>query len=108
MYGDAYYQWIQSGSTTASAATSHGLFGTYNGLSMLNASGVVNIQILPSTNNLELLRSSALDSGFLFQTGGSIFYDLPPLSVNDARNLHFRNQTGASNATVRWNIWSRI
>lgn len=108
MYGDTRYEWVMSGSTTASAATAHSLFGTYNGLSALNANDTLHIQILPSTNNLELLNSSALTPGILFSTAQVSYYDMPPLRMASASSMHFRNQTGASNASVRWNVWRRV
>lgn len=108
MYGDTRYEFVQSGSTTASAATAHGLFGTYNGLSLLNQNDVLHVQILPLTNNLEILKSSALGTGMLFTTDLKSYYDLPPMSVSSASVIHFRNQTGASNATARWSVWRRV
>lgn len=108
MYGDTKYEWVQSGSTTASAATAHGLFGTYNGLSLLNLNDTLHLQIMAVTNNLELLKTSSLGTGFLFQTSASSYYDLPAMSRDSASQMHFRNQTGASNATVKWNVWRRV
>ncbi len=108
MYGDTRYEWVKSGSTTASAATAHLLFGTYNGLSNLNVNDTLHIQILPLTNNFELLRSSALETGFLFTTDSTFYYDLPPMRSGTASAMHFRNQTGASNATARWIVWRRV
>ncbi len=108
MYGDTKYEFVQSGSTTASAATAHSVFGTYNGLSLLNQDDVLHIQVLPLTNNFELLKSAALGTGMLFTTDTKTYYDIPPMRVGSASQLHFRNQTGASNATVRWTAWRRI
>lgn len=108
MYGDTNYQWVQSGSTTASAATAHGLFGAYNGLSLLNTNDVLHVQVMAITNNFELLKTVTPSTGFLFQTSASYYYDLPPMNCNSASQMHFRNQTGASNATVMWNIWRRV
>lgn len=108
MYGDTRYEWVQSGSTTASAATAHGLFGTYNGLSLLNTEDTLHIQILPVTNNFELLKTSTLSPGFLLTTDQKSYYDLPAQRVASASLLHFRNQTGASNSSFRWIAWRRI
>ncbi len=108
MYGDTRYEWVMSGSTTASAATAHSLFGTYNGLSSLNSGDVLHLQVLAGTNNVELLRTSGLTTGFSFPTGASVYYDLPPISLDAASQMHFRDATGASGASVRWNIWRRI
>lgn len=108
MYGDTKYEWVLSGSTTASAATAHFLFGAYNGLSLLNQNDVLHVQVMAQTNNFELLKTVALSPGFLFQTSASAYYDLPAMDRDSASQMHFRNQTGASNATVKWNIWRRI
>ena len=108
MYGDTKYEWVKSGSTTASAATAHSLFGAYNGLSLLNNDDVLHVQIMPVTNNLEILSGNDLGAGMLFDSGQTYYYDLPPVSVSTAKSLHFRNQTGASNSSVRFVAWRRI
>lgn len=108
MYGDTRYEWVKSGSTTASAATAHALFGAYNGLSLLNANDVVNVSVLPITNSAEILQSVALSPGMLISTSQSLYLDLPPMLVSDVRNLHFRNNVGASNSTVKWIVWRRV
>jgi len=108
MYGDTNYQWVQSGSTTASAATAHGLFGAYNGLSLLNANDVLRLQVLPVTNSAEILPSVTLSPGMLISTSQSLYQDLPPMTVSNVQNLHFRNNVGASNSTVKWVIWRRV
>jgi len=107
MYGDIRYEWVKSGSTAASAATAHLLFGAYNGLSLLNDNDVLNVQILAQNNPMELLQTVALSPGFPYFASGSIPYNLPAQSVKDVEALHFRNFT-AANTTVYWNIWRKI
>ena len=108
MYGDTRYEWVKSGSTTASAATAHLLFGTYNGLSQLNANDAVIVQVIPVTNSAEILPNSTLTPGMLVSTSQPLYQDLPPISVTNAKLLHFRNNVGASNSTVKWVIWRRV
>lgn len=108
MYGDTKYKWVVSGSTTASAATAHALFGSYNGLSLLNANDVVLISVMPVTNSAEILPSVSLTPGMFVSTSQNLHEPLLPMAVSDAMNLHFRNSVGASNSTIRWNIWRRV
>lgn len=108
MYGDTRYEWVKSGSTTASAATAHFLFDAYNGLSLLNANDVVIVSVLPVTNSAEILPNSTLTPGMFISTSQSLYQPLMPLSVTAANNLHFCNAVGASNSTVRWVVWRRI
>lgn len=108
MYGDTKYGWVQSGSTTASAATAHALFGAYNGLSLLNPNDVVVINIIPVTNSAEILPNSTLSPGMLISTSQNLYQPLMPMSAASAKDLHFRNNVGASNSTVRWTIWRRV
>ena len=107
MYGDTKYEWVKSGSTAASAATAHLLFGAYNGLSLLNDDDVLNVQILAQNNPMELLPTVALSPGFPYFASGSTIHDLPAQSVKDVEELHFRNFT-ILNTTVYWNIWRRV
>jgi hypothetical protein len=108
MYGDTKYSWVASGSTAASAATAHALFGNYSGLSLLNANDVLLINVLPVTNSAEILPSVSLTPGMFISTSQNLHEPLFPMAVSDVRNLHFRNAVGASNSTVRWNIWRRV
>jgi hypothetical protein len=108
MYGDTKFEWVASGSTTASAATAHALFGVYNGLSLLNPSDVLLVSVLPATNDAEILPSVTLSPGMLVSTSQSLYQPLMPMSALATRNLHFRNSVGASNSTLRWVVWRRV
>lgn len=107
MYGDTRYEWVKSGSTTASAATAHLLLGTYNGLSLLNAEETLGVQVLAITNSFDLLKDATLVPGFYCSTSAIIYQDIPPMKRGDVSNLHFRN-SAAGNATARWQIWRRV
>lgn len=108
MYGDTKFEWVASGSTTASAATAHSLFGAYNGLSLLNPSDVLLVSVFPVTNSAEILPSAVLSPGMTVSTSQSLYQPLMPMSALATRNLHFRNSVGASNSTMRWVVWRRV
>jgi len=101
-------QWVKSGSTTASAATAHLLFGLYNGLSLLDQAATVSVSVMAQTNNAEILPDATLEPGFAISVSQIQYQGLPVMTVANARNLHFRNLVGASNSTVRWFVARRI
>ena len=109
-YGDINYQWLYSGSVVASANTAHGLFGTYNGMSNLNANEVLHVQIQASGADLMLypnVSASAYQDGQWMKQDIDVYLDIPPMRVRDASQLHFRNLTADDNAVARWVCWAK-
>ena len=104
-YGDVNYSIVNSGSTGASANTAHLLFGIYGGLSDINNSESVNIQLW-SSNNARLGGDNTVtnDNGLKIDSNVA---DLPPIRAGTASTLHFANETLGTNASVSWFIWNR-
>lgn len=101
------YTFIASGSTAASAATAHSLFGTYNGLSSIGTSVVLYISAKAQTNSAAIYHSNAKTGpGIILSTSAVDYRDLKPMTRTNADSLHFANQS-AGNATVNWFIYRR-
>lgn len=108
--GDTSYEWISAGSTATSADTAHVLYGTYNGLSDLNAGEVLIIDVHASVNDLFLLPSDAasgVQAGRFISGSETGFQSLMPLRRSDASQLHIINKTAGENGTAFWTIWTR-
>lgn len=105
-YGDVNYEWVQGGSTGASADTAHGLFGAYGGLSDLRNSEVVHVQLRGITNDFRVGPDNTVtnDTGLLVTTS---WFDLPPMRVGAASQFHFANDTLGTNASPMWVVWKR-
>ena len=108
--GDKSFSFHVAGSTVTSAATAHNLFGTYQGLSLLNASEVVFVQVFASGGDLRLSANSASpatnDTGLRITTATSN-YDLPPMRIPVASSITIARE-GANNPNPLWTIWVRI
>src|SRR3990167_2562827 len=108
-YGDPNYNFVVAGSTGASAATAHNLYGTYGGLSQLNAKEVLLIQIGASVGDLNLSPGPATPAtnniGLTVFTSDPIL-SLPPMLISDASQITFANLS-TTNATANWAIWRR-
>ena len=96
----------RSGSVAASAAGYHSLYGLYDGLSDVNASVIVHIQLLAITNNTSLVPDQNADGpGIRYVAGNDYYVDLPAMMVSNASRLHFKNEVDASNGGFNWVIW---
>jgi hypothetical protein len=108
-YGDPNYSLHFTGQTNASDNNPHFFFGSYDGLSDLNANNVGYLQILPSGNNARLyqtLAASAQD-GVRLMSGASFYADFPPMKVSDLQTVHFANESAGNNASLVWALWIR-
>lgn len=108
--GDTSYTWLASGSATASDDEARTIFGDYGGLSDLNASAVVHIQLMASGANFMLLPTDgacANQAGQYFKEDISAYVDLPAMRRTIASELAFANLTAGDNAVARWIIWER-
>lgn len=105
-YGDIHYEWVNAGSTGASADTAHGLFGLYGGLSDLNDAEVIHIQLQGISNDFKIGPDNTItnDTGFKVSTD---WIDLPPMRVGSASQFHFANNTLGTNASPMWVAWKR-
>ena len=105
-YGDVNYEWVNAGSSGASANTAHGLFGAYSGLSLLHESEVIHVQVQAITNDLRIGPDSTVtnNTGMLITTS---WFDLPPMRVGAASQFHFVNDTLGTNASPMWVAWKR-
>lgn len=107
MYGDNNYRLISSGSTGASANTAHKLvnfsFDNYND------GHVCFLSVMPVANNFRLFDNISASNGvgIRMMSGGSMYFDMPPMKVSQIRNLHFKNETDGNNAEAYWSLWSR-
>lgn len=107
-YGDPSYEYVNSGSTGASANTAHGLFGAYQGLSSLHESDVVHVQVQGVTNALRVAPNNAVTNDNGLKVGTTAWEDVPPLRIGAASQLHFANDTLGSNASPMWVVWKRL
>ena len=109
MYGGIFFRLYATGTTSLSAATAHKLLGNYNGLSALNNADTIHLQLLASANNVLLYQNAAASTqtGLRIVSGNDYYVDLPAMRVDDIENLHLVNETGASNAVVKWAAWNR-
>ena len=110
-YQDTNWLHLAGGSTATSAATLHDLYGgTYTGLSRLNASQVVRLQVATSNSFARLgasftgLQPYAYNSIWLAPS--NIVVELPPMLVHDASQMKLMRHT-AENVVVFWNLWMR-
>lgn len=110
MYGDTSYNWLASGSTSASADdTGIVLFGTYGGLSDLNQDDVVLLEARAVTNSLRIFptnSASATSFGRLHEAG-SPYETYRAMRVGDASQLVFANHTATADAVLYWELWRR-
>lgn len=108
--GDTNYRWVNSGSTITSSNAAHNLFGAYGGLSLLNASDVVHVQLHASKNDIYLLptdEASANQLGQKFVADLDFYQDLPPMKVSNASQLTMRNYASGNDAECAWVVWLR-
>ena len=108
-YGDRVLDWVSSGSTATSAATAHNLFGTYNGLSLINSDEAVFVQIATTLADIRISGSAgspATNNTGLRITVSASTYDLPPIRAANASEITFAREA-ATNATALWSLWVR-
>ena len=108
-YGDVSYNIIKSGSTATSANTVHNFFGVYGGLSDINNSEVMHVQVMSDGNEFRIGAPGNVSNNI----GQKIFpaasyVDLPPMRVGTASLLQFANANSGSNASANWMIWNRL
>lgn len=111
MYGETNWEIYHSGSTATSADTAHNLFGLYGGLSLLSASDVVSVGVSAKTNTVLIysgLAASSTTYGMFISPSTITYEKFNPMTVNRARNLHFKNLTNGANGTVVYAIWHRV
>lgn len=95
-----------SGSTTASANTLHGLFGTYTGLSLLASSAIVNLELKARTNAARVkIGAGDTNYGVHLSTSSVDYTKIKPMLVSNASALHFLNDVAGSNATINWVVY---
>lgn len=109
-YGDPNYAFVSGGCTATSATTAHNLYGTYGGLSNLNAKEVLLILVSASGGDMRLSLNPAgqatNDSSLRIFTTASTF-DLPPMTVDNASQITFARE-GANNPIAFWTIMRRV
>jgi hypothetical protein len=108
MKGDVHYKWITSGSCATSANTAHNFYGTYSGLSQLNADEVVHLQIAATGQPLRIGLEGQLtnNNGYRITTIASMV-DIPPIKASDASAMQFINDASGLNASALFVIWRR-
>jgi hypothetical protein len=108
MKGDVHYKWITSGSCATSGSTVHNFFGTYAGLSQLNADEVVHLQIGATGNAMRIGLEAQLtnNTGYRITPTASVV-DLPPIKASDASAMQFVNDISGSNTSAVFVIWRR-
>ena len=92
-YGDVNYEWINSGSTGASADTAHLLFGNYQGLSDLHQSEVAHVMLQGITNDFNVGLDNTVTNNIGYKIGATSWFDLAPMRVGKASGLHIANTT---------------
>lgn len=107
MYGDSFYIPVTAGSTATSAAGAHLLFGSYQGLSTLGNNEVVNVVIATVTADIRWWDSTVSNNTGIRLTTAASSYDLPPMRVGTASQLHVSRDAG-TNATVSWAVLRRL
>ena len=104
MYGSPAFAIVTTGSHATSGAANQLLFGSYGGLSTLNNSEVVNIQVAVSGLDLMLGNTTVSNNIGLPISAATSVFDLPPLRAGDASLLYVARRTG-DNASYIWTIW---
>ena len=109
-YGDPSYRFVGGGSTATSAAAAHNLFGTFQGLSALNATDVLLIMVSASGGDARLsldpTRGATNDTSLRLFSSASTF-DLPPMTVANASQITFARE-GANNPVIHWTTLARV
>jgi hypothetical protein len=110
-YKDTNYIWLAGGSTATSAATAHNIFGTYNGLSSLNANEVVILMVSACAGDLRVSLNPA--GGATNDTSLRIFqaastFDIPPMTVANASQITMARETGSNNPVLFWAAMIRV
>ena len=106
---DTNWLFLAGGSTNASDANPHNLFGgTYGGLSQLNISEVVTVKVAASTG-LGAIGPSGVgtqphNAGIFLGPSNQI--TLLPMLRQDASQLYL-NRVGVNGPIVYWQIWVR-
>ena len=104
--GDPKWAIINAGSTAASAATAHLLFGNYGGLSTVNNEETIHIQVYASAVGARLWNSTVTNNvGYKITAETTI--EWPAMRAGTASQLHFASDTSA-NASVNWTIFTRL
>ena len=105
-YGDIHYNMYATGSTILNNA-SQNLLGNYTGLSDLNLSDVVELDLNALNANNYLVSASGFtnNSGIRVSSGSTV--QLRPMRVRNASGLVAYLETASANASAMWVIWRR-
>lgn len=101
---------MAGGSTVTPASGITGLFGSYSGLSLLNAAEVLQIIISASGGDARLSINSsagATNDGALRIFSSASTFDLPPMVLAEASQITFARE-GSNNPVLFWTILKRV
>ena len=105
--GGETFTLLHAASVAASAATAHSIFGNYGGLSDINASIVLNLEVMAETNDAMILPTVSDVGGKWISTSATQSTELKPMTRDNASKLHFQNKTAGENATLHLTIWKQ-
>lgn len=103
-YKDTSYTWLAGGSTATSAAGAHNIFGTYGGLSSINANEVIILMVSACAGDLRLSldpTKGATNDTSLRLFGAASTFDIPPMTVSNASQITMARE-GANNPVLFW------
>lgn len=110
-YRDTSYVWLAGGSTATSAATAHNIYGTYAGLSTINANEVVILMVSACAGDLRLSLNPAAgatnDTSLRLFSSASTF-DIPPMTVVNASQITMAREAGTNNPVLFWSALIRV
>lgn len=102
------YTIVASGSTAASADTLHSVFGSYNGLSDIGASVVLDVELSVTTNGARVFPSNtAVGFGTFLSASQTTYKEMKPMQRTAASALHFLNHVAGSDSTINWFIYRK-
>lgn len=109
--GDTYYKWVTASMSEPAGGASQFLLASYNGLSLLNACAVYNLQVMASGADMYLYptngASTVASAGMYLKQDINAYIDLPPMQYTQLSQLTIMNHSSADNGIARWILWER-
>ena len=111
MYSEPYFELHHAASVSLANANKASLFGTWNGLSLLNNDDVVRVEVISYNREAFVLATSATTFGIGYRIDNFAPYytPLPPMRAGSASQLGIHSPGASATATtIYYGVYRRV